>query len=99
MGDELHARGEGAVACDMIAMVGADDHVLDGLRRQRLDAVDEPLRLCHAALAIGNDDAVGRDHDEAIRCERQVAFQITIQILIGIHIVGQLDHPRKIVLP
>ena len=98
MCDEGDTGGESAVAGNVVGVVGANHHVFDRLRRQPGDPLDEPFRLRHVPLPIGDDNAVRRNDDEAVGREGEVAAQVSVQILIGVHVVGQRDDARKVAL-
>ena len=67
MREEDRALRKGGVPAGVVAVIGADDDVLDGLRRGLLDPVDHLLRLRDSPLAVSDENAVVRDDDQTHR--------------------------------
>ena len=93
MDEVLHAGGKRGVACRVIAVVGADDDVLNGLRRDLRDGVDQPFGFANAALAVGDEHAAARHH-EHVGCRELLGAGV--EILVGIDVIGDLDRAREI---
>ena len=75
---ELPVREEltqqhGYVHGGVVAMIGADDDVLDWLRRDLRDGLDQPLRFGHAALSVGDQHALIGDDEHVGGSEFLVA--------------------------
>ena len=83
-------------AADVVTVFGSDDHVLDGLRRQRRDVGDQTLHVLDRALALGNQHAVGRDDNQVVHGDDALGG---IDLFVGIDVVRELPDPGKVSIP
>ena len=90
VGDAGRERG---VAGCVVAVVRADDDVLDRLRCDRPNRVDQALRLRRAPLAVRHQHAVRGDDEHVGRGELLGAG---VEILVGVDVVGDFDRARKV---
>ena len=89
--DVGHVLGQHRVAGGVIAVIGADDVPLERLRREPGDVIEQRLRGLGTALSVGQEHAVGADHDQADGREPGLP-----DLLVAEDVLGQLDDPGEV---
>ena len=88
-----HAGGEGGDAAGVVAMLRADDHVLDRLGGEPRDVGDKPSDVVDRSLALRDQHAGGGDHDQVVDGDGPLG---RIDLLVRVDVVGEFGHARKI---
>ena len=79
------------VARGVIAVIGSGDVPLDRLGRDLRDRVEHLLRRVGAALAVGDENTVVTDNEQADRGEPWLA-----NLFVAVDVVGKLDRAREV---